>query len=111
MKIVDQPNRSYSITECASASLLVLNEWFTPSWKVRVNGKTQPVLRVNQWQTGVLLGVGKHRVEFEYRPRLFRVLMILHRITAVLLPVFVIFVVVQGQRRITPLGSPSITLA
>jgi hypothetical protein len=111
LKIVDEPNRNYSITECASASLLVLNEWFTPSWKVRVNGKTQPVLRVNQWQTGVLLGVGNNRVEFEYRPRLFRVLMILHRITAVLLLVFVIFVVVQGQRRITALGSPNITLA
>lgn len=111
LKIVDEPNRSYSIIECASASLLVLNEWFTPSWKVRVNGKTQPVLRVNQWQTGVLLGAGKNRVEFEYRPTLFRVLMILHRITAVLLLVSVIFIVVQGRRRSTALGSPSITLA
>ncbi len=110
-KMVDEPNRSYSIAECSSASLLVLNEWFTPSWKVRVNGKTQPVLRVNQWQTGVLLGAGKNRVEFEYRPKLFRVLMILHRITVVLLLVFVIFVVVQVRRRSTALGSPGRTLS
>ena len=33
------------------------------------------------------------------------------RITAVLLLVSVVFVVVQGRRRITALGSPSITLA
>ena len=52
----------------ASPSLLVLNEWFTPAWKVRVNGKKQPVLRINQWQTGVLLPAGKNRVEFEYPP-------------------------------------------
>jgi len=92
-KIVDQANRSYSAVESDSASLLVLNEWFTPAWKVRVNGKNQPTLRVNQWQTGVLLGAGKNRVEFEYRPTLFRVLMALNRITAVLLLIFVIFAV------------------
>jgi hypothetical protein len=92
-KIVDQANRSYSAVDSDSASLLVLNESFTPAWKVRVNGKNQPTLRVNQWQTGVLLGAGKNRVEFEYRPTLFRVLMALHRVTMVLLLIFVIFAV------------------
>ena len=97
LKIVDEPNRSYSITECASPSLLVLNEWFTPSWKVRVNGKSQPILRVNQWQTGVLLGAGKNRVEFEYRPTLFRVLMILNRITLALLLGFLISLLYRNR--------------
>jgi hypothetical protein len=90
-KIVDQANRSYSVVESDSTSLLVLNEWFTPAWKVRVNGKNQTALRVNQWQTGVLLRAGKNRVEFEYRPALFRILMALNRITIVLLLIFVIF--------------------
>jgi hypothetical protein len=90
-KIVDQANRSYSVVESDSTSLLVLNEWFTPAWKVRVNGKNQTALRVNQWQTGVLLRAGKNRVEFEYRPTLSRVLMALNRITIVLLLIFVIF--------------------
>jgi uncharacterized membrane protein YfhO len=67
-KIVDQPNRSYSAVESDSASLLILNEWFTPAWKVRLNGKRQPTLRVNEWQTGVLLPAGKNLAEFEYRP-------------------------------------------
>ncbi len=97
-KIVDQANRSYSEVESDSTSLLVLNEWFTPAWKVRVNGRNQTVLRVNQWQTGVLLPAGKNRVEFEYRPILFRVLMALNRITIVLLLLLVILTVVRNAR-------------
>jgi uncharacterized membrane protein YfhO len=91
-------NRSYSAVESDSASLLILNEWFTPAWKVRVNGKKQQVLRVNEWQTGVLLPAGKNLVEFEYRPTLFRILMALNRITFVLLLLFVIFAVVRKVR-------------
>lgn len=94
-KIADEANRSYSEVESDSASLLILNEWFTPAWKVRVNGKKQPVLRVNEWQTGVLLPAGKSRVEFEYCPTLFRILMSLNRITFVLLLLFVIFAVIR----------------
>jgi hypothetical protein len=97
-KIVDQANRSYSAVESDSASLLILNEWFTPAWKVRVNGAKQPILRVNEWQTGVLLPAGKSLVEFEYRPTLFRILMALNRITFVLLLLFVIFAVVRKVR-------------
>jgi hypothetical protein len=97
-KIVDQANRSSSVVESDSASLLILNEWFTPAWKVWVNGKRQPTLRVNEWQTGVLLPAGKNLVEFEYRPTLFRILMALNRITFVLLLLFVIFAVVRKAR-------------
>ncbi len=88
--VIDQPNRSYSRVESNAASLLILNEWFTPAWKVRVNGVSQPALRVNQWQVGALLPAGKNDVEFEYSPTLFRVLMILNRTTAVLVLGFLI---------------------
>ena len=64
--VINQPNRSYSRVESNAASLLILNEWFTPAWKVRVNGVSQPALRVNQWQVGALLPAGKNDVEFEY---------------------------------------------
>jgi uncharacterized membrane protein YfhO len=97
VKIVDQANRSHSTVVSASPSLLVLNEWFTTAWKVRVNGKKQPVLRINQWQTGVLLRAGKNRVEFEYRPTLFRVLMILNRITLALLVGVLIFLLYRNR--------------
>jgi len=97
LKIVDQPNRSYSTVESASASLLILNEWFTPAWKVRVNGTRQPVLRVNEWQTGVLLGAGTNHVEFEYRPTLFFALMVLNRVTGGLLILFSIFALTRNR--------------
>ena len=88
--VIDQPNRNYSKVESNSASLLILNEWFTPAWKVRVNGVSQSALRVNQWQVGVLLPAGKNDVEFEYDPMLFRALMILNRTTVVLILGFLI---------------------
>ena len=88
--VINQPNRSYSRVESNAASLLILNEWFTPAWKVRVNGVSQPALRVNQWQVGVLLPAGKNDVEFEYDPMLFRALMILNRTTVVLILGFLI---------------------
>jgi hypothetical protein len=88
--VINQPNRSYSRVESNAASLLILNEWFTPAWKVRVNGVSQPALRVNQWQVGALLPAGKNDVEFEYVPTLFRVLMILNRTTVVLVLGFLI---------------------
>jgi hypothetical protein len=107
VKIADQPNRSYSTVVSASSSLLVLNEWFTPAWKVRVNGKKHSALRVNQWQTGVLLPAGKNRVEFEFSPTLFRALMILNRITLTLLAGFLIFLLYRNRlaRPLTPMVS------
>ena len=88
--VINQPNRSYSRVESNAASLLILNEWFTPAWKVRVNGVSQSALRVNQWQVGALLPAGKNDVEFEYDPTLFRALMILNRTTVVLILGFLI---------------------
>ena len=97
--VIDQPNRSYSRVESNAASLLILNEWFTPAWKVQVNGVSQPALRVNQWQVGVLLPAGKNRIEFEYRPTLFRILTVLNRITILLLLLFVALELL-GRRRL-----------
>ena len=88
--VINQPNRSYSRVESNAASLMISNEWFTPAWKVRVNGINQPALRVNQWQVGALLPAGKNDVEFEYRPTLFQVLMMLNRTTVVLILGFLI---------------------
>jgi hypothetical protein len=88
--VIDQPNRSYSRVESNAESLLILNEWFTPAWKVRVNGVSQAALRVNQWQVGALLPAGKNDVEFEYDPTLFRALMILSRTTVVLILGFLV---------------------
>jgi hypothetical protein len=89
--VINQPNRSYSRVESNAASLLILNQWFTPAWKVRVNGVSQSALRVNQWQVGALLPAGKNDVEFEYRPTLFRLLMMLNRLSVVFILAFLVF--------------------
>jgi hypothetical protein len=96
--VINQPNRSYSRVQSNAGSLLILNEWFTSAWKVRVNGINQPTLRVNQWQVGVLLPAGKNDVEFEYRPMLFRTLMSLNRTTVVLVLGFLIFLWYRNRR-------------
>ncbi len=88
--VINEPNRSYSRVESNAASLLIVNEWFTPAWKVWVNGVTQSALRVNQWQVGALLPAGKNDVEFEYDPILFRALVILNRTTVALILGFLI---------------------
>jgi hypothetical protein len=106
LKVVDQPNRNSSIVQSDSASLLVLNEWFTSAWKARVNGNTQPVLRVNQWQTGVLLAAGENRVDFEYRPTLFRILTILNRITMLLVVGFLVLLLYRNRLAATSDPTP-----
>jgi hypothetical protein len=88
--VINQPNRSYSRVASKAASLLILNEWFAPAWKVWVNGVKQPALRVNEWQVGALLPAGNNDVEFKYDPTLFRVLTILNRTTVVLILGFLI---------------------
>jgi hypothetical protein len=100
VRIVDHANRSYTAVESDSPSLMILNEWFTPAWKARVNGKKQSPLQINEWQTGVLLPAGKNRVEFEYRPTLFQVLMALNRITIVLLLLYGTIVIIRQERAI-----------
>jgi len=99
--VANHPNQSYAIVNSDAASLLILNEWFTPAWKVRVNQKNQSTLCINQWQTGVLLPPGENRVEFEYSPTLFRVLTVINRITIVLLLVFVTLEVIRKARNTT----------
>jgi hypothetical protein len=97
-ELLSDANRSYSEVNSDSPSLLILNEWFTTAWKARVNGKKQPALRINQWQTGVLLPAGKNRVEFEYRPTLFRILTAVNRITILLLLLFVALELLRRRR-------------
>lgn len=82
-------NRVSVRSESSRPGILVLNEWFTPAWQVRVNGKPETSLRVNHWQVGVPLGPGHNRVEFKYQPRLSWFLLILNRVTWFVLAVFI----------------------
>jgi hypothetical protein len=54
--------------DAPGASLLVLVDTWYPGWRAYVDGRPQPIYRVNIWFRGVFLDVGRHRVDFVYRP-------------------------------------------
>ncbi len=47
--------------------LVVADAWY-PGWRVTVNGEPAEILRANYAFRGVLLPMGEHRVDFDYRP-------------------------------------------
>jgi len=83
-------NQVTAVVESFQPGVLVLNEWFIPAWRARVNGDSKPILRVNQWQVGVPVRAGKNVVEFTYRPSVFWGLLILNRVTWLLLAALVL---------------------
>ncbi len=66
-------------------AVVVLNQWFTPAWKAKVNGKALPIVRANQWQVGVPVRAGNNIIELSYRPALASILLLLNRVTWVIL--------------------------
>ncbi len=52
--------------------VLVLSESLYPGWRVRVDGRDMPLLRVNLLFQGVAVEEGRHVVEFSFRPFRFR---------------------------------------
>jgi len=83
-------NQVVAVVESSQPGVLVLNEWFIPAWRAKVNDDSKPILRVNQWQVGVPVGAGKNVVEFTYRPSVFWGLLILNRVTWLLLAALVL---------------------
>src|SRR6266496_4465572 len=88
-------NQVVAVVESCQPGVLVLNEWFIPAWRAKVNDDSKPILRVNQWQVGVPVGAGKNVVEFTYRPSVFWGLLILNRVTWLLLAALVLARVVR----------------
>ena len=54
-------------------SVLVLGDTHFPGWKARVNGREQPIERVDYLLRGVVVPPGRHEVEFRYEPATWRV--------------------------------------
>jgi len=79
-----------AVVESSQPGVLVLNEWFIPAWRAKVNGKSSRILRVNQWQVGVPVRAGKNVIEFTYRPSVSWGLLILNRLTWLLLAALVL---------------------
>jgi len=54
--------------DATAPSVLLLNDRYDPDWKVKVDGREQPLLRCNFLMRGVHIQPGQHTVEFRYEP-------------------------------------------
>ena len=57
----------------AEASILVLSQTHYPGWKVFVDGRSRPLLRVDYGLPGAAIEAGEHAVRFVYEPASVRV--------------------------------------
>jgi len=73
-RITDYTAQRVAITARASrASLLVLSDAYYPGWQVTVNGRTEPIHRVDYLLRGVAVPAGTDHIVFTYEPRSYRV--------------------------------------
>jgi hypothetical protein len=85
--------------------LLILNERWSDDWHARVNSRPAKVLRANFTQPAVVLPTGRNYVEFEYKPMLFRALLILQRVTFLLLVLAGAWMVWRAYIRSRPIAT------
>ena len=69
LDVAQQPGRVEARLDCPTRQLLVVAESYHPGWLVRVDGRPQPVHRINGDFLGCLVGPGSRQVIFEFRPR------------------------------------------
>jgi hypothetical protein len=62
------PKRAEFQTDSAGPAIAVMNDKWSPNWKVRVDGQPAQLLRVNYIMRGVQVPAGSHKVEFSYEP-------------------------------------------
>lgn len=55
-------------TQGSAPGILLVNDKFSPNWRVWVDGQPKALLRCNYIMRGVYLPEGSHKVEFKYRP-------------------------------------------
>ncbi len=68
-RLVEQRANSVEIEATLGCrGLLVASDVWYPGWKVDVDGRSAPLMRVNGILRGVVLPAGHHRVVFRYRP-------------------------------------------
>jgi hypothetical protein len=56
-----------------SKGIFILTDTYYPGWKCSVNGKEQPIYRVNYCMRAILLGPGTSQINFTFEPVIFTV--------------------------------------
>jgi Bacterial membrane protein YfhO len=57
----------------ATPGLVVLADVYYPGWTLTIDGKAAPVYRANRMMRGAAVEAGRHRLVYSFRPRSFRV--------------------------------------
>jgi hypothetical protein len=69
LDVAQQPGRIEARVDCPARQLLVVAESYHPGWQARVDGRPQPVHRINGDFLGCLAAPGSRQVIIEFRPR------------------------------------------
>jgi hypothetical protein len=80
-------------------SVLVLNEYSRGEWYAAINGTKAKHFKVNLNQLGIFLPPGTNEVHFEYRPRLFIVLLYIQRAAFCILAAGAVAIALSKLRR------------
>ncbi len=64
----DDPTRMTLDVTLKTPGLVVLADIYYPGWRLEVDGRPTPILRVNRAMRGALVGSGPHRLVYRYRP-------------------------------------------
>ncbi len=63
-----EPERVTVSARSARTSLLILTDTYYPGWQATVDGKSEPIYRVDDLFRGVVVPSGTHTIDFRYRP-------------------------------------------
>jgi hypothetical protein len=66
--VADEDERVVVRADADGRALLVLADTWFPGWKATVDGRPAPIVRTDQLLRGVVIGAGRHTVEFTYVP-------------------------------------------
>jgi hypothetical protein len=66
--VSDRPGRLRLVTDSTSRQLLVVADRYHPGWRVRVDGRESPPVRVNGDFLGCVVEPGRHRVVLRFDP-------------------------------------------
>lgn len=69
VRVVDESNATVTLSaNLDRRGLVVLNDNFAQGWTVRVDGREQPAVLVNDVMRGVVVSGGSHEIEWSYSP-------------------------------------------
>jgi hypothetical protein len=90
-------NRILAIVDAPKSGIFILNEFFGPNWKAKLDGEPTKPFVVHRNQIGILVSEGSHIVDLTYAPNIFRITLIL----AMAGVVIVILILILIKKRTT----------